>query len=104
MSLKDLKAINDKIIFVFLQDIEGGMFRERTLSGIEIIERAEKQIDKARWGKVIKVGKSVTEISVGQYILVDKLQWTTHLLYKDEKFWMTDEKSVLAVSDLEPKV
>lgn len=104
-ALKDLKALNDKILFVFLTDIDTGVFRQKTKSGIEIIEKMENQLQVSRWAKVVKVGKSVSdEITPGQYILIENLKWTTHLKYNDVKFWMTDEKSVMAVSDEEPQL
>lgn len=103
MSLKNLKALNDKIIFKFVQDTAGNMFRETTKSGITVMENKEKQLQAPRWGVVVTVGKDVSaEIYEGLYILVEPLMWTLHLEYDSEKFWVTSEPKVLAVSDTEP--
>ena len=99
-SLNKLKAINDRIIFKFVQDTTGNMFHEKTKSGFIIIEKADKQLKTARWCQVYKIGKEVSEeIYPGLYILVENLMWTQHLLFEGEKFWTTTEEKVLAVSD-----
>lgn len=103
-ALKKLKPINDRIIFVFLQNIEGSQFQETTKSGIQIIESKDKQLKGARWGKVISVGENVSsEIYEGLYILIEPLSWTLHVEFQREKFWNTSEDRILAVSTESPQ-
>lgn len=99
----ELRPLNNKIIFTFTQDTTGNMFREQTKFGIAIIENKDKQLKSARWGKVMQVGKTVSEeIAIGQYILIEPLMWTTHLEHDGVKFWVTSEEKVLAVADEAP--
>jgi co-chaperonin GroES (HSP10) len=102
-ALKDLKALNNKIIFQFLQDTTGGQFHETTRHGIVIMENNDKQLNVSRWAKVVKAGPRVSEdISVGDYVLIEALQWTTHIIWNREKFWMTTDEKIMAVSDVKP--
>lgn len=99
-SLNKLKALNDRIIFKFVQDTTGNMFHEKTKSGFVVIEKADKQLKSARWAQVYKFGKDVsTEIYPGIYILVENLMWTQQVTFEGEKLWTTTEEKVLAVSD-----
>lgn len=101
--LVELRPLHDRIVFTFLQDTTGGMFHEQTKFGIAIVENKDKQLKVARWGKVVSIGKGVSEeISIGQYILIEPLGWTTHELYEGNKFWITGESKILAVSDEKP--
>lgn len=102
-SLKKLRALNDRIIFQFLQDTSGRMFHEKTKHGIIVAETADKQLSAPRWAKVINVGKDVSnEVKPGMYILIENLMWTTHTEFAWEKFWNTSEEKILCVSDENP--
>jgi co-chaperonin GroES (HSP10) len=102
-ALADLKAIGNKIIFQFCQETYGGQFHSTTRHGIVIMENADKQLASARWAKVVKTGPRVTDdIKVGDYVLIESLQWTTHQVWNKEKFWMTTDEKILAVSDVKP--
>jgi len=103
-SLSKLRALNDTIIFVFVQDTAGNMFHEQTKSGIAYIENKDKQLKSARWGKVVKTGKDVSsEIANGQYVLIEPLMWTTHMAHEGEKFWVTSEDKILAIAEENPQ-
>lgn len=99
-TLNKLKALNDRIIFKFVQETVGGKFVEKTKSNFVIIEGADKQLKAPRWGIAYKVGKDVSEdIKEGTYILIENLMWTEHVVFEGEKMWTTAEEKVIAVSD-----
>lgn len=99
-SLENLRALNNQIIFVFTEDTTGNAFHTKTKFGIEIVEDRSRQMNKARWGKVVKVGKNVSsDITPGLYVLVEALQWTTHHMFEGEKFWVTTEEKCLVASE-----
>ena len=102
-SLNKIKALNDRIIFKFVQETVGGKFEEKTKSGFLIIEGADKQLKAPRWGQVYKIGRDVSsDITPGMYILIENLMWTEHVVFEGEKLWTTSEEKVLAVSDEMP--
>jgi co-chaperonin GroES (HSP10) len=102
-SVTRLRALNDRIIFQFLQDTTGNMFHEKTKHGIIVAENANKQLSAPRWAKVISVGKDVSnEIKSGMYILIENLMWTNHTDFEWEKFWVTSEEKILLISDDNP--
>ena len=104
-ALKKLQPINDRIIFTFLQDTRGNIFRETTKSGLQIIENSDKQLKNARWGKVVSVGAEVSsEIYPDLFILLDPLGWTLHVEFENEKFWNTSESKILAITTELPEV
>lgn len=96
-----LTAIKDSIIFQFVQKTVGDHFQEMTASGFTIMENKEKQLNVARWAKVLSVGKGVksTEIVEGSYILIEPLMWTPNLAVEGEKIWRTSEGKVMCIAD-----
>lgn len=98
------KAIEDGILFTFVEETSGGAFENATDWGFVVQSKVEDPT-KPRWAKVIDVGPKVKLISKGQYILVENLMWTTSLSLNenDEKFWKTNEKHVMCVSDEYPE-
>lgn len=104
--LGDLITLNKgAIAFKFLQDVELGKFHTRTESGIIVKEDEDKQMSEPRWGIALSVGDEVTDVKEGDYILITPLRWTTELEIDDysEKFWITDEKEVMLISDEKPQ-
>ncbi len=98
--MNKLKAINDSILFQFVEKIIGNKFQETTSSGFIIMENEDKQLKSARWGKVLSVGNNVKseDIVVDEYVLIEPLMWTTHLMFNNEKIWRTSESKILATS------
>lgn len=96
-----LKILGHKIIFQFTQDIASGKFKASTDWGFQIATQNDDP-KFARWGKVVDFGPEVTDIEIGDYILVEPLMWTTYMEINDEKVWGTNRDKVIAVSKTEP--
>lgn len=97
--------VGDKVAFEFLDDVSNNKFKTTTKAGIILAESAENQVGAARWGLVISTGPDVNELEVGDYILIEPLRWTTALEIDEyeSEFWITDQKSVMAVSNELPE-
>jgi co-chaperonin GroES (HSP10) len=100
----NIKALADKILFTFLNDTNAKFFEDKTASGIVILANTNDSIEFARWGKAVAVGKDVVGVTPGDYILIDKLQWTLGCPIDGKKIWRTEEKNVLGLSDERPDV
>lgn len=96
--MKELKVIEDGILFTFVEDIAGGTFDNKTNWGFTVKQKLE-DVKKPRWAKALTIGPKVRDVKEGQYILIENLQWTTALTYNDSRFWKTNESRVMAVSD-----
>ena len=107
--ISDVMPVNTKIMFKFVEDVESKGFTPVSKGGIVLVEHDHNMIKENRWGKVLAVGEDVDgEISVGEYIYIEALGWTTHMSLEDtvkaEKFWFTDEEKVICVSSDIPDV
>lgn len=103
--MKNLTLLENKIAFEFLEDTGSSGFSAKSSAGIIVNQKEENQVGKARWGKVIKQAKSVTEVSTGDYILVEPMGWTLGLKLdevEEETFWITTEDRIMAVTNKEP--
>lgn len=103
--MENLQLIENKIAFEFLEDVDSAGFNNKTQSGIIIQEKQETQVDRARWGKVLKCSKNVSDVSVGDFILLEPLGWTSSIdldCVDSEKFWITTEDRIMAVSEEQP--
>lgn len=89
------------ILFKFIEDIENKTFSNKTNAGI-VIKDKFNDMQRPRWGKILVVGPQVTKLTVGDYVLIENLQWTTALRYKDDTFWKTNEDKVMMVSKNKP--
>jgi len=101
---EELVALRDHIVFQFEQDglrvNSGGnvsdAFQEKTNWGFEFFDYNEST-NHPRWGTVVVVGPEVKEhIVPGMRVLIDALRWTNHVVYKNQKYWRTDETNLLA--------
>lgn len=95
-----LRAISNHILFAFYDKVEKGRFVD-TVGAIEIPVAAQEYLVEnsakyARWGKTLAIGPEVTEIKVGDDILIDKLKWTEAFTHDGIKVWRTDENQILA--------
>ena len=97
--LSELEALNDQIIFEFIEDTKNGQFNVVSAGGLLVREVSHKQVDYCRWGRVLSVGPKVTEFKEGQIVLIDKLRWTSGFLVTDKEYWITTDKEILAVWD-----
>lgn len=94
---KAVRPIENGIIFKFLEGISNKAFDNRTSWGFEIRDRVN-DAKRPRWAIVERIGPKVTQVSEGDYILIENLQWTNALEYKNDKFWKTNESKVIMVS------
>jgi co-chaperonin GroES (HSP10) len=102
MSEQELQAIDDHILFEFVEDVGGGGFLQKSGSGVVIAEGHEKQLDTCRWIRALSIGPDVNEeFKVGDVLLIENLQWTTMFMVKDkgQKYWQTKAEHVLATID-----
>jgi len=100
ITLANLKAIQNHIIFQFLDETAGGVFTPKSTGGIITVSSLKEQTG-PRWGKVLKVGPEVhKDIVEGTYILIENGMWTTQFWLQDgSKIWKTDDKKVIATSE-----
>lgn len=92
---------------VLVTDLERG---SRIINGIIIPDdNGKTQGIRPRWGKVYSVGEGVTEITPGQWILIENGRWTRMLKVKQEdgeyiQLWGVEwPASALLVSDDDPE-
>lgn len=105
--MKNFKLIEKKIAFRFLEEVNNQGFTGKSESGIIVQRSDENQVNQARWAEALKCADSVTEVQEGDYILIEPLGWTNQLEITEvdeDKFWVTTEDRVMAVTDEEPKL
>jgi co-chaperonin GroES (HSP10) len=95
-----LAALNDTIIFEFLDEIQDGFFATRTKSGLILqTQNPEMNASLPRWGKVYAVGPDVKDVIVNDYILLAPLHWSTNFKFGDTRYNRAFEKDVLLIAD-----
>lgn len=99
----DIQTLNDSVLFEFVQTIKAGMFRQDTDWGFTMENTIDYDVTKSRWGHVIQVGKDVTLIKEGEYILIEGAKWTTAVEVNGKKIWRTKEDFVQAVTTDKPE-
>jgi len=99
------KALKGKVL---VTDLERG---SRLVNGIIIPDdNGKSEGIRPRWGRVYSVGEDVTEITAGQWILIENGRWTRMLKVKEEdgsytQLWGVEwPKSVMLVSDEDPEM
>ena len=97
-----LKALGNRIIFKFVQNVTDGKFGASTSWGFQI-QTQNDDPKFARWGEVTHLGPDVEGINVGDYILIEPLMWTNNMELEDGKVWGTNTEKVIAVTSVEPK-
>jgi co-chaperonin GroES (HSP10) len=93
---------------IFVSDLESGM--TKTAGGIIITDDNMKQQGiRPRWGRVVKVADDITEVSTGEWVLVEHGRWTMGMEWIDAdndqmiKVWMVEPKSMLLATDEDPR-
>jgi len=96
----EIEAINDQIVFEFLEDTTHGKFNEKTAGGLLIVEKADKQVHHCRWGRVLEKGPLVSDaIKLDDIILIEHLCWTNKFRLTETDYWITNEESIVAMWD-----
>ena len=94
-----LEPVRNQLIFQFVNDTRNGMFNETTKEGIIIVEGRHKQVDEARWGKIVAIGPDVTDYSVDDIVLIEHLRWTNEFRIDNVGYWLTADDQLLATWD-----
>lgn len=98
----EIRPIQSKIIFRFLQETHRNGFINVTKNGI-IVEAPFDDPKIPRWGETLKVGEDVSKVLSNEYILIEPLMWTEFFIDDDGlKSWSTDESKIMAKSTQEP--
>jgi co-chaperonin GroES (HSP10) len=96
----NITPLNDSVIFEFLDTISAGMFATKTRSGIILgSKNPEENAQTPRWGKVHAVGPDVIDVSVGNFVLIAPLRWTTSFKLDGIELSKTVEKEIMCVAD-----
>jgi len=100
-----IKALKGKVL---VTDLERG---SRLINEIIIPDdNGKSEGIRPRWGRVYSVGEDVTEITPGQWILIENGRWTRMLKVKEDdgshtQLWGVEwPKSVMLVSDEDPEM
>ena len=94
-----IKPLHECFIFQFTDDAAEGSFITNTRSGIVLTNQDKQENNKARWAKVLRVGKDVTMFKPDEYVLIEPLMWTTAMTVDDIKYWKSEQSKVMAVTD-----
>lgn len=96
-----VKLLGKSILFTFVEDTMNGSFMPSNKGKILIATSKDiKHSHEPKWGKVTHKGPDVDEsIKIGNYILIESLQWTQGFDIDDTRYWKTDEDKVLVVSN-----
>jgi co-chaperonin GroES (HSP10) len=97
-----VRAINNDVL---ITDMDFGEIK--TTSGIVLrSDDAQAHGVKPRWGCVYKVGPEQTDVTVGQWILIEHGRWTRKMRIDDgegvKELQKVDINGILAVSDQAP--
>jgi len=97
----NLTPIHDNIVIQFKDEVRNGFFVDSPSSNVGIVtdlggnhERSGKY---CRIATVKSVGQAVTEITVGDTIVIDHLMWTTGFKFDGEMYWMTQPKCIVGL-------
>ena len=87
-----LRPIRNGIFFVFEEEVEKGVFIEKTSFNFILKNDPSTTVNRARWARVLAVGHEVDDedIKVGAEILIEPLKWTDQHDFEGQKFWKTD--------------
>ena len=103
MNQSKLRPLHDQILFRFEERIVTNdqgikMFETTSNAGIVVMGNIDESTKAAKWGKVIAIGNSVTQVEVGDRILIEPLMWTEGIKIEyEETFWKTDETKVIGL-------
>jgi hypothetical protein len=101
MIAPEVKVLDDGILFKFIEDISNKSFDNKTEWGF-VIKNKSEDLKTPRWAQALVIGPKVKYVEINDWILIENLQWTQALQYKDETFWKTSEQKVMIVSKERP--
>jgi hypothetical protein len=95
----NISAIENNVIFQFVEDVTQTRFINSSASGFIINSGDGNQTLWPRWAKAVSIGPDVMEIEVDDFILVEAGKWTTSFRVDDQRYWKTDDSKVIGTSD-----
>jgi len=105
MTIKDFTPMKD---YVFVTNLEHG--QQKTKTGIIIMDDDMKDNGiKPRWAQVYKVGDKCTDLSVGDWVLIEHGRWTSGFDVEPDngekvRLWRIDyPEGILLVSETDPR-
>lgn len=90
-----LEPIKDSVIFKFDSDVTHGRFIEQSDSGIYLGKDHTRDANAPRWGTVVLVGPDVSDVNIGDRILIEPTQWTFRTEFEGQSLWRTVESKIL---------
>lgn len=101
MQTLNLRCPKQRIIFQFIDSNRSGSFNNTTEWGFEV-KKATDDVKTPRWAEVLVVGKDVTAVKPGAYILIEPMMWTLSFTHNHQKYWATAEHKLIATSEAKP--
>ena len=97
-----LSPTRNNILFAFFDETTNGKFFDTSDGGI-ILGKAtvHDMMEQARWVRVLAVGPDVTEVAIGDVVLIEPLMWTEGFTHDYVEIWKTDETKILAIKEKE---
>lgn len=99
-----LKPLGSNFLFTFLSETKNGTFKQKSSGRIYIPNAAPSLSEQgilARWCKVEKIGEEVTDLEVGDIVLIKPLRWTIGYIFGEDdnnqlKYWKSNQCEVIA--------
>lgn len=104
ISLQNLELTGSKILAT---DLEHGL--TKTAGGILIKDDVgTNEGIRPRWAKIAKIGPDITEVSEGEWVLIEHGRWSYGFDVLDDsgetvKVWHIDSKAMLVASTADPR-
>lgn len=96
------EPILDHVVFTFDEGVHDGQFTEENIGSIMMYNKGKNfnhDAEYSRWGTVTAIGPLVTEVKVGDHVVVEKHKWTPEFTVDGHRVWRTNEKNILAVEE-----
>ncbi len=89
---------------VFVSDLDKGA--KKTFGGIILLDDDMKERGiRDRWALVHSIGPEVTDIAVGEWVLIKQGRWTNRIDFEDKPIWRIEyPDAVLLVADQDPRL
>lgn len=96
--MSNVKAILDHVIFQFHDKVHKGQFTQEKIGSIIMANKGKDHTTDGAYSRivtVVDVGPLCKDVSIGDVVVVEKLQWTPAFKVGEESFWRTSEKFIL---------
>jgi hypothetical protein len=101
MIAPNVSVLEDGILFKFIETLSNKSFDNTTDWGFVVKDKTD-DFKRPRWAVAEVLGPTVKHVQVGDYILIENLQWTNGLDYLGDKFWKTNESRVMMITQEKP--